>query len=385
MEFKQVVGRVRDHHFFLPWKPVERAKIQKVLEAARLASRGMNVAFAKAIVVYRDELSQEQRDALKTPMATVEFDLAPVYILWYHDMDAGPADFAQRRWPSVPSGAIFEAGALPPLLGWSERYANEVIIPEALGPVWSRGRAPGGHADTGVAIGQALLCAVDEGLATCLTPFNEEAARDLLGVPEGWEPLLALLLGYAAEEWEGMGQLPGEPDEVTAFECDLNTPFRWDERLRERLQEEGMLHPRDPAPWRPDEIRFLARMVERPTNGAGWREGMAVVGKTITNYETVRVWLASYAQFWGEEVDQESLQALAHFCERTGQDPDSIIGECLQPSASGEGRTLKVRARRKYIEAINQFEAETGSRDAANAVRSFLIHNGVLVSPSILR
>ena len=38
MEFKEVVGRRRSIRFFDPEKPVEREKIQKILEAARLAS-----------------------------------------------------------------------------------------------------------------------------------------------------------------------------------------------------------------------------------------------------------------------------------------------------------------------------------------------------------
>ena len=34
MEFKQVIGRRRSIRHFLPWKPVEREKIQVMLEAA---------------------------------------------------------------------------------------------------------------------------------------------------------------------------------------------------------------------------------------------------------------------------------------------------------------------------------------------------------------
>ena len=43
MELKEVIGRRRSIRFLRPYKPVERAKIQKMLEAARLASFWGNV------------------------------------------------------------------------------------------------------------------------------------------------------------------------------------------------------------------------------------------------------------------------------------------------------------------------------------------------------
>ncbi len=58
MEFKRVVGTRRSVRYFQPWRLVEPAKIQTIL-AARLASRAVNAAFAKAVVVYRDKLSVE--------------------------------------------------------------------------------------------------------------------------------------------------------------------------------------------------------------------------------------------------------------------------------------------------------------------------------------
>jgi nitroreductase len=47
MEVKEAIGRRRSIRFFRPWQPVEREKVQTVLEAARLASRAMNADFAQ--------------------------------------------------------------------------------------------------------------------------------------------------------------------------------------------------------------------------------------------------------------------------------------------------------------------------------------------------
>ena len=49
MDFKEVVGRRRSIRYFLPWRPVERLKVQTILEAARLASRAGNADFARAV------------------------------------------------------------------------------------------------------------------------------------------------------------------------------------------------------------------------------------------------------------------------------------------------------------------------------------------------
>src|SRR6266540_2816756 len=64
MEFKRVVGTRRTIRFFKPWKPVERAKIQVMLEAANRSSRSINADYPKAVVVNRDDLPMEIRDAL---------------------------------------------------------------------------------------------------------------------------------------------------------------------------------------------------------------------------------------------------------------------------------------------------------------------------------
>ena len=53
MEFKEVIGSRRSIRYYAPWRPVEREKIQTILEAARLASRAVNADWAKAIVVMR--------------------------------------------------------------------------------------------------------------------------------------------------------------------------------------------------------------------------------------------------------------------------------------------------------------------------------------------
>lgn len=265
MEFKQVIGRRRSIRYFQTWRSVPREKIQAMLEAALLASRAMNIPIVKAIVAYRDQLSQEERDSLKTPMASVEYDLAPVYILWYHNLEARMAGVVHFKPPTVPSGYLLDAGAFSPGLGWSRRYLTEVILPEVLLPPGSDPRGQrGGNSDAAMAMEQALLCAVDEGLATCLAPFDEEGAKRVFGVPDSWEPILATLIGYPAESWEAGGQRPRAPFEQIFFEGNTAVPFHRDPQVVESLRAAGMIQAEAPVSWRRAEIRGMARMFELP-------------------------------------------------------------------------------------------------------------------------
>ncbi|MFQ5873774.1 MAG: hypothetical protein ACE5JL_08225 [Dehalococcoidia bacterium] len=113
---------------------------------------------------------------------------------------------------------------------------------------------------------------------------------------------------------------------------------------------------------------------------------MSIPAKPMKEYDSVRNWLASYSQFWeGDEPSPEALESLSRFCQLVDGDPDSIIAECLRPESSGEGLLLRTGARRRYIERILEFERQDGSRTRGNHVRSFFIHNGVAMNPSIIR
>lgn len=264
MEFRQVVGRQRSYQYFEPWRPVERDKIQVILEAGRLASRAVNTAFSKAIVAYRDSLSEEERDALKTPLSATLFDLAPVYIFWYHDMDARRRAVEEKKWPTVASGALVDVGGLGPPHGWSHKYVQEVILPEVLTPGLDSGPQRGGNPDASLAMEQGLLAALDEGLAACLVPFDEAGAKQVLRTPDTWEPVMAMMVGYPAESWEAAGQEPRPPFEEVCFEMTVGRGFVRDAQVHEELRRSGLVQRESPVPWRAREVRALSRMAELP-------------------------------------------------------------------------------------------------------------------------
>jgi nitroreductase len=54
--------------------------------------------------------------------------------------------------------------------------------------------------DLSIAVAEMALAATAEGLGSCwVASFDPAAARDVLGLTGEWEPVTALVLGYAAE------------------------------------------------------------------------------------------------------------------------------------------------------------------------------------------
>lgn len=261
MEFKQVIGSRRSIRFYQPWRPVEREKIQTILEAARLASRAVNAAFCKAIVVYRNELTEDQINRLKQPTTTAQLDMAPVWIMWFADM--GSIDDAINRGTLKE---LVSMGALTPSHGWSHRYVDEVIVPQVLRPIASDPATAAAliMMEASLAMNQGLLAAVDEGLGTQLTAVDRAAVKEITGHPDNWVLMWAQLVGYPAESADAGGQRPREPFEMDFFENRYGTPFKRDEKVVERLTAEGMIQPPMPHPWRPDELRALSRMFGLP-------------------------------------------------------------------------------------------------------------------------
>ena len=389
MDYFRVLGSRRSVRYFDPDRPVERDKIETIGHATRLASRAMNVPWGKGVVVYREALSEEERNGLKTPFAEVEFDLAPVYLLWYSDLAAREDALQGVHYPTVPSGALQDVAVYGPPHGWSQRYVERVVVPQVLMPGLGN-RVRGGNADTGMALMQGYLAAVDEGLGACLVPFDEAGARRVVDVPEDFEPAAALLIGYPAESPEAGGQRPHGAWEECFFDRDTKTPFPRDAAVTAKLEAEGLLQTPAPLPWRGDEVRALSRGLGLAGGGIEAPVGVAPEGAPVNlgpirDYASVGEWRKSVSKFWRATPPPDDwLETLEAFCRFAGTNPDAIIDEILSPAPTGEGLLLRTRARRKWVELIDEFEGYVG-REKANHVRSFVIHNGVAMNPSVLR
>lgn len=260
MEFKEVIGRRRSIRYFLPYRPVEREKIQTIMEATRLSSCAVNASFLRAIVVERDKLAPEDLEALKVPTTTLQLDMAPVHIYFYGNLNAIQESHGQTL------KELFDVGALNPTHGWSHKFIEETVWTQILDPI---SKDPNINPiavsmDSGVAMNQALLTAFDEGLGALLTAFNAEKAKAIFKVPDHFMPLYAMLIGYPAESWEAGGQRPRPALESLYFEGEYGVPMQRDPAVVEQLKQDKMIQEPAPLPWRKDEVRALSRMFGLP-------------------------------------------------------------------------------------------------------------------------
>jgi len=110
--------------------------------------------------------------------------------------------------------------------------------------------------------------------------------------------------------------------------------------------------------------------------------------KAIAEYETARAWFDGLRRQWREAPGdwEERLSALAAFCAFADKDPDTMVRECLRESPSGT--RISAKGRRFYSDKIAEWQASlAGERPAqgraGNAVRSFLIHNGIFLQAGV--
>lgn len=118
-------------------------------------------------------------------------------------------------------------------------------------------------------------------------------------------------------------------------------------------------------------------------------EEQPVALRPMLDYASVRTWLDGLRQHWGGDPatdDPERLPVLEAFCRHANRDPDQIIKETTMIK-DGDKR-IRIKGRNKYAALIDEWQAGVeGSRMRkakwGNTVRSFLIHNGVLLQSGV--
>ncbi len=260
MELREVIGRRRSIRFLRPYQPVEREKIQRMLEAARLASHWGNVGGLRAVVVERDTAPQETLDALLAPVAGFQIRRAPVVIVWYFDTEAIDNQ-SDRLRELLAAGAL---GVGPE----KETDLEDKIIPFFNGILEMLKESSLNEIDCGQGIAQATLMAFEQGLGTCClgTP-NTEAIRENLGLPESSRVLLLQTVGYPAEHWEAGGQRPRQPFGELFHLNSFGESFPRDEAVVEELGADKMITRPAPLPWREEELEYLNNALDIPGSG----------------------------------------------------------------------------------------------------------------------
>ena len=272
MEFMKVVGDRRSIRWFRPWKAVEPAKIQRILEAARMTGCPGNLQPWRAVVVVQADLDPTDRERLLDAANHQRAqEQAPVWIYWLADPSSvAPVAFLRQ----IAVG--LEIGMLSPAAGWSEGAARAAIedgVPAPHGmPSLEQvvhGLSPEIAAiiaaqETVGACTVATLAAVDEGLATCLhtatSPVGAAMLYEVLGLPAHVVPSWLQLVGYPAESPDAGGQRPREPFDSLFFSMRWGTTLERDPAVVADLEREGLIQAAAPLPGRDEEIMHLGRM-----------------------------------------------------------------------------------------------------------------------------
>jgi len=263
MDFLEVVGLRRSIRIFKSWEQVDREKVQRILEVVRHTTCPGNIQPWRAVVVERDKLSKQDREAL---LAMDNYQAAhvqaPVWIYWFADVEGSGAETFRQRVHE-----LVDIGALPTFYGWTHEAIDAAIVKGEAAPdgmaaihmlIHNLPRdvaAMVARQETVGACAVATLAAVNEGLGTCLhmasTADKVPALKTLL--------IWVQLVGHPAEEMEAGGQRPRLPFETTYFEGTYGRPFPRDPKVVEDLQKEKLIREQMPKPGRFEELKHLAR------------------------------------------------------------------------------------------------------------------------------
>jgi len=152
MEFQELIEKRYSVRAYKP-DPVEDEKLQRVLEAARLAPTAANQQPFQLIVIHT---------------AGREAELKRIYA---------------RDWFVQPPLVICACGV--PARGWTRRQDGKSYV----------------DVDVAIVMDHLILAAADQGLGTCwVGAFDPDAARQVLGLPDDVEPIAFTPLGYPADE-----------------------------------------------------------------------------------------------------------------------------------------------------------------------------------------
>lgn len=151
MEFSELIRNRYSVRAYKP-DPVEDEKLDRVLEAARLAPTAANRQPFQIIVIHTEGR---------------EDDLQRIY---------------RRGW-FVQAPLVMCICAIPDE-GWVRMDGKGYT-----------------DVDAAIAMDHLILAATDQGLGTCwIAAFDPAEAREVLGLPDGVEPIAFTPLGYAADQ-----------------------------------------------------------------------------------------------------------------------------------------------------------------------------------------
>lgn len=172
MEFLELAEKRQSERAFDPGRNIESEKLQRILEAGRIAPSATNAQPWHFIVIDDPELKNKVADATSNKILGINHftKQAPVHLLIIEDK----ANMASNI------GSWVKNKHFP-------------------------------HVDIGIAAAHITLAATAEGLGSCIVGwFDEKAIKKLLNIPSSKRVMLDIVLGYSTQEHRDKKRKPLE-------------------------------------------------------------------------------------------------------------------------------------------------------------------------------
>jgi len=245
------IGTRRSIRWYEPNKPVEKWKIQAMLESARIAPSAGNFNGQRAIIVYRDD--DPEIWEFISDWSQITTQMAPILFFWCYDLSNYDTQGQQLH-------DLMRTGALDKAHGWEYDRVNKLFPLPALLPDFIMHRLAA--IDLGNAIQNSMITASSLGLSTCLNGASGGARRNVKAkfqLPGTYVFCWLMTVGYAAENIDGGGTRPRPPFETMFFEKNVGNPFKREESVVKLLKELNLLQAPGPLPGRLKEINKLTK------------------------------------------------------------------------------------------------------------------------------
>lgn len=191
MDFLELASRRQSTRKYDINRPVEPEKIERIIEAARLAPSACNAQPWHFVVVNKAELMDKAVDAISNP---AEGETQPVHfvIVDEPELKNKVADAASARLLGM--NHFTKQAPIHILL-----VEEKVNLSSGIGGVIKDKHFA--YVDIGIAASHICLAAEAEGLGSCILGwFNESKIKKLLNIPDSKRVILDILIGYPAQE-----------------------------------------------------------------------------------------------------------------------------------------------------------------------------------------
>jgi len=266
--FLQTVGDRRGIRYYDPDRKVEDWKIQTILQAGRLASCQGNINATEAIVVQKEtcDIWDEIEECVSGFNVQIINQCSHI-IFWLTNLNA----WYGRANDGLSTLAL--SGALTKYHGWNYEFTMTQTVPRLMSFPTERTEILL-RFESGLAVGQALLCATSLDLGSILLAFGRKPGgiEKAFGLAPHLKFTWAHAVGYPLEDFKAGGQRPRLKFEKLFHKDKYGVPLMPDSAVDEALKQKGMIQEQAPLPGRIEEIDQLAAKFSRDPGVVSWPE-----------------------------------------------------------------------------------------------------------------